>query len=275
MNDISIDLETLSTRHDAAILSIGAATFDRSTGEIGEQMYAEVEINEAMAHGHVSGSTLEWWMQQSDKARALFAPPQAKRLLGGSCGALDQLALLVVKYPGARVWGNGATFDITILEHAFTKTGLAIPWKFYDVRDMRTIVDAAAALGFVKRSIPFQGVEHNAIDDAIHQARVISACWQTVTVRPPSVEPGFPERDPSLPAEQQGIFHKFNVRRADGSSDPGGKHHGCRYFVIDMDHDVHAPAALLAYAESCAVTHGQLAVDLRSEFQSIPHAAAV
>lgn len=76
----------------------------------------------------------------------------------------------------------------------------------------------------------------------------------------------FKERDTSKPAEQQGIFRKFQVSRVDGSDVVGGKHFGCRYFVLDMDHDAHAPAALRAYADSCASTHPELAADLRREF---------
>jgi hypothetical protein len=76
----------------------------------------------------------------------------------------------------------------------------------------------------------------------------------------------FPERDASKPSEAQGMFLKFDVRRIDGSDGPGGKHYGCRYFVLDMDHDAHAPAALRAYADSCAGTHPQLAAELRNEF---------
>lgn len=73
-----------------------------------------------------------------------------------------------------------------------------------------------------------------------------------------------PERDQSKPAEQQGLFRKFIVQRVDGSDAPGGKHHGCEYFVLDMTHDPHAAAALRAYAEACAVTHPQLSADLRA-----------
>lgn len=76
----------------------------------------------------------------------------------------------------------------------------------------------------------------------------------------------FPERDGSKPAEQQGLFRKFDVRRLDGSDTRGGKHYGCRYFVLDMDHDVHAPAALAAYGVSCAASHPQLSADLLAEF---------
>jgi len=49
----------------------------------------------------------------------------------------------------------------------------------------------------------------------------------------------------------QGLIGKFNVSRVDGSDAPGGRHEGCRYFVLDMTHDKHAIPALRAYAESC------------------------
>lgn len=72
-----------------------------------------------------------------------------------------------------------------------------------------------------------------------------------------------PERDPALPAEEQGLFNKFIVRRVDKRDQIGGKHYGCRYFVLDVDHDPCAPFALTAYAEACEKTHPNLAYDLR------------
>lgn len=60
----------------------------------------------------------------------------------------------------------------------------------------------------------------------------------------------------------RGIYHKFDVTRTDGSSEPGGKHHGCFYFVLDLDHDPHAKAALQAYADSCRADYPKLADDL-------------
>lgn len=76
----------------------------------------------------------------------------------------------------------------------------------------------------------------------------------------------FPERDQSKSAEQQGMFRKFEVRRVDGSDQPGGKHYGCRYFVLDLNHDPHAPPAMRAYAAACRATHPQLAADIEAEF---------
>ena len=60
----------------------------------------------------------------------------------------------------------------------------------------------------------------------------------------------------------RGLYNKFTVTRNDGSSDPGGKHFGCEYFVLDLTHDKHAAAALRAYAESCAAEYPLLAADL-------------
>lgn len=78
--------------------------------------------------------------------------------------------------------------------------------------------------------------------------------------------PHLPERSPLLPAERQGLFRKFNVSRVDGSDRPGGKHHGCDYFVLDVTHDKHAKAALRAYADAVEPTHPVLAADMRKRY---------
>jgi hypothetical protein len=67
-----------------------------------------------------------------------------------------------------------------------------------------------------------------------------------------------------------GLVHKYRVERTDGSSAPGGKHTDCEYFVLDLTHDKHAKAALLAYAASCRVEYPQLAEDLRIKAKAEP-----
>jgi hypothetical protein len=66
------------------------------------------------------------------------------------------------------------------------------------------------------------------------------------------------------PKQERGLFRKYNVERTDGSSAPGGKHHGCEYFVLDLSHDPFAPPALRAYAAACAAEYPALAADLRT-----------
>mgnify|MGYP003624606764 CR=1 FL=1 len=69
----------------------------------------------------------------------------------------------------------------------------------------------------------------------------------------------------------RGLFHKFHIERTDGKSDPGEKHHGCDYFVLDLTHDQHAIPALRAYARSCAEELPLLAADLRAKLPPRSH----
>lgn len=170
---ISIDLETLKARYDAAILSIGAAVIDLDTGKMGETFYREISLSTAMKSGSVSADTLCWWVGQSEKAKRIFTGEGKKTPLSV---ALDELRTFVLKHPGATVWGNGSSFDISILEYAYDHgcVGLSEPWAYWDVRDMRTIVDAA---GVKAKDFARVGVHHNALDDAVFQAQVIHQCW--------------------------------------------------------------------------------------------------
>ena len=66
----------------------------------------------------------------------------------------------------------------------------------------------------------------------------------------------------------KGLYGKFRVERTDGKSAPGKKHHGCAYFVLDIDHDPHAKAALRAYAETSRGEYPLLARDIDATLTS-------
>lgn len=68
--------------------------------------------------------------------------------------------------------------------------------------------------------------------------------------------------------KERGLLGKFIVQRVDGSDQPGGKHRGCDYFVLDATHDAHAAAALRAYADSCEAEYPLLAADIRGRWLS-------
>ncbi|KVM72586.1 hypothetical protein WJ61_01100 [Burkholderia ubonensis] len=78
------------------------------------------------------------------------------------------------------------------------------------------------------------------------------------------------ERDTSKTNAEQGLYRKFDVRRVDGSDQPGGKHHDCEYFVLDLNHDGYARAALRAYARACAAEFPVLAADLIARYGPDP-----
>lgn len=60
----------------------------------------------------------------------------------------------------------------------------------------------------------------------------------------------------------RGLYGKFQVSRVDGTDKPGGKHFGCQYFVLDVDHDPAAIPALRAYVRSVRRKYPKLAEDL-------------
>lgn len=70
---------------------------------------------------------------------------------------------------------------------------------------------------------------------------------------------------PNTSPHNRGLYKKFHVTRTDGRDEPGNKHHNCEYFVLDMDHDDHAMAAIRAYVQSLedAGEYPDLAADLR------------
>ncbi len=96
--------------------------------------------------------------------------------------ALCWLSDFIVKHAKPRfvqVWGNGASFDCVILRNSYALTGQEAPWQWWNDRDVRTVVEMGKAIGFdPKRDMPFEGTRHSALDDAIHQAKYVSAIWQ-------------------------------------------------------------------------------------------------
>lgn len=63
----------------------------------------------------------------------------------------------------------------------------------------------------------------------------------------------------------RGLYRKFRrIERSDGSSARGKKHHRCRYFVLDLDHDEFADAAMRTYADACERKFPLLAGDIRA-----------
>lgn len=165
---IMIDLETMGQRFDAPVVSIGAVYFDPETGRLGDDFYAAIDITDAFRWGRPDGSTVKWWMQQDALAR--IAATEGEEELKS---ALTRFSAWYT--PRSPVWGNGATFDISILEYAYGRLGGKQPWAFWDVRDCRTIKDIGSHLN-VGTKVQ-KGVAHNALDDAKSQARWVSEIW--------------------------------------------------------------------------------------------------
>jgi hypothetical protein len=168
---IMVDLETLSSREDAAILSIGAVRFDLEQLSLGEEFYERVELASCEEKGlRISADTLLWWMEQTPEARKVFIEQPQISLLS----ALSKFKEFVATNPNSVIWGNGATFDNMILRNAFRACGLSYPVSYRNdlcYRTMRRMFPVIKSEG---------GVVHNALDDARNQASTLLSIMKNI-----------------------------------------------------------------------------------------------
>jgi len=136
MKDVMIDIETLGTRSDAAIIQIGACYFDRNTGEIGLGFSVNIDPSSMMDKFSVDYDTIKWWMGQSDRARQLVT--EFPTDIGAAISSLHDF----LNKPDLKLWSH-ATFDIPILMHAFEVTHIKFPIHYRKMRDIRTLMDIA------------------------------------------------------------------------------------------------------------------------------------
>jgi hypothetical protein len=138
------DIETRSTQPNASILSIGAIRFNRG-GPIKpliemDQLYIKIDMKSCDDVGmDVDQDTMKWWGMQD------------KEIQDEAFGGDDRLpikdALYALKdWIGAGTvipWGNGDDFDCVVLDQAYKSIGMKTPWRFWNTRDVRTVLDLA------------------------------------------------------------------------------------------------------------------------------------
>ncbi|EEQ2186273.1 exonuclease [Escherichia coli] len=172
---LMLDLETMGKNPDAPIISIGAIFFDPQTGDMGPEFSKTIDLE--TAGGVIDRDTIKWWLKQSREAQSAIMTDEIPL-----DDALLQLREFIDENSGeffVQVWGNGANFDNTILRRSYERQGIPCPWRYYNDRDVRTIVELGKAIDFDARTaIPFEGERHNALDDARYQAKYVSVIWQ-------------------------------------------------------------------------------------------------
>lgn len=163
MKNIMIDLETMGTEPNSAIIAIGAVQFDPVKKKLGEEFYRIIDLESAVQCGGViNPSTVLWWMQQSDEARSAFA--RKGETMPNALIDFMRFALDCAVKKDLIVWGNGADFDNVLLASALRNAGIEQPWMFYNNRCYRTLKNLKPTIK-MKRS----GTHHNALDDARDQ----------------------------------------------------------------------------------------------------------
>ena len=158
-----LDLESLGTRPDCAILTLGAVKFDEYTpGSFGDSLYLRIDVDEQLALGReVQEDTLTWWSNQAEDVR--------EEALGeGNRVSLTEMYRQLNRFcvGATNIWCQGPAFDIVILENIYRQMGWPTPWQFWQIRDSRTLFGVHGD----PREKNKAGL-HNALEDCVSQAQ--------------------------------------------------------------------------------------------------------
>ena len=165
-----IDIEGLGTGPDAAILTIAAQSFDPfGTGYYDRHYYARITL-ESQENRRIQDDTLAWWATQPEAQAEAFAEDNRIPLEQ----ALDELYKLAWQHD--YIWAQGPTYDINILEHAYKSYGKLQPWKFYRVRDSRTVLSL-----WPERPVP--PTSHHALEDTRKQIDILQQTLKHLNVK--------------------------------------------------------------------------------------------
>lgn len=166
-----IDIETIGVAPGATILTIAAQSFDPfDTGYYPQHYYARISL-ESQENRTIDESTVEWWATQSAEVREeAFAEDNRVPL----DQALDELGRLI--WNSKFLWCQGPTFDCTILEHAYKSYHKPLPWKYYMVRDSRTVFS-------LWPDQPIPPTSHHALEDCRRQIGMLQRTLDHLNVK--------------------------------------------------------------------------------------------
>ncbi len=169
-----LDLETSSSRSDAAIRSIALYAFDPYGVEPSEPDPARLFYRNTIdTLGRVDPDTLRWWDEQPEYARAALETPEPIVVNDALDDLVDWVQLYASKHGDPLIWSH-ATFDPPILTFAFAVRRRTFPFPFRNYRDIRTVQGLA---GVTYADVGPKENEHIAAWDVWYQARVVQACY--------------------------------------------------------------------------------------------------
>lgn len=164
MDSIMIDLETLATSANSAVIQVGAVAFDSVAGTMSPDAFTmDVDLfSSVMLGGEVDGPTAQWWRDRG--GLELKDPRPLRELLTSLSEWLGQFKDV------KRVWCQGANFDEPIMAGYYRRAGIDCPWPYYAARDTRTVYDLAKERGWEK---PKEQTAHVALDDCLAQVKCL------------------------------------------------------------------------------------------------------
>ncbi len=163
---LMVDLETLATTPDAAILTIGACKFDPYGKTITDQFYERIDLDSQ--NRHIDENTIAWWSKQDKKIQEDAFGEGGRIKLSEAMKKLYRFGL------GTKnIWSHGSIFDVVILENVASSLQQGVTWNFWEIRDTRTLFDIANV------EVQVEG-KHNALADATAQSYAVQKAYRVL-----------------------------------------------------------------------------------------------
>lgn len=176
--NIMVDLETASTKENAAILSWAMVPFFTDGTEFTdmEEFYRVINLTSCFLAGmDFDKDTQKWWLEQDPKARGLFLQAEDANIHGVASEAYTWLSNLSENYD-LYLWARGLDFDIPKMEWCFRKfVERPLPYKYSHKMDVRTVLKF---MQIDQSQFEMQGIKHNALDDCKHDIRMIQEAYK-------------------------------------------------------------------------------------------------
>lgn len=176
--DVMLDLETLSTRPDSVILTLGAVKFNPWGDDVDAEsgLYLRVDVDEQLAlHRHVQEETIAWWGKQDAEVFEEAMGEKNRVSLDKMTADLNRFLVGVES-----IWCQGPAFDIVILENLYRQLVKPTPWQFWQIRDSRTLFSVHGDPRDKKRQ-----AAHNALMDCYYQAIGVQEIYRKVKIPNP------------------------------------------------------------------------------------------
>lgn len=164
-----IDVETLSTLPNAAILQIAAVKFKFKSDDI-EIFCKNILIESSIQHGlAVDKDTIAWWKTK---------PLNVIKSVTSNAIPIDDAITNFIDFIGPNAstiafWANGMNMDFPIIESTCRALGIKTPWRYYNLRDARTVY---AICNLDWKNYPRIGSYHNGLDDCLTQVKALKEC---------------------------------------------------------------------------------------------------
>lgn len=159
---LMIDLETLGTKPDAAVVQIGATAFNYDSSKFMNTI--TINLIPDFRRCSVDWPTVAWWLNQSKEARDSITSLPRNPMVEGLVD-LNSFFQQNCSIKG-EVWAYPAVFDIPIIENLYRLCDLSTPWKRQRVMCVRTLKFLSPKA--IERPEPT--IKHDAGADSLAQA---------------------------------------------------------------------------------------------------------